>query len=172
VSSSGKATAAAGQYAPLWVPNGLRITSAAAATYAFIPSTTQSLVTAGVTNGDGRIPIYLDPLVLPAGTRKYRLLVDLVTNNTAPAITFTVGLYPLTTPAGAANNGVNFTLGTVVSGSSLTFTTPAANSIISADTSDFDAPAAGLYALGIVSSGSQAGTSAVLLIPQILGRTV
>lgn len=72
-------------------------------------------------------------------------------NNTAPAVTITAALYPVTVSGTAA------ALGTAVTGSAVAFTTPAANSINTADSGDFDRPADGVYCVGYTVSATPGG---------------
>lgn len=97
--------------------------------------------------------IYLDPAAYPtSGTYnpKLRITGNVAVNDAAPGVTISIGLYPLTRPgtSGASGN-VIFTVGTVVSGSNATFTTPAADSSTSATGTSFSIPSAGFYALGV-----------------------
>ena len=93
-------------------------------------------------------------------TTKLRVRATLTTNGTPPAITFTVGLYPVTSVAGGADV-MSVVLGTIDSGSQVSFATPAASSMFEGDSSDFTIPADGYYVLGVSLSGSQANNSLV-----------
>lgn len=110
---------------------------------------------------DGYGVFYFDPADFTAGSRttKLRLRVALMTNATAPAATFTVGLYPVSAVAGGTFISLTATLGTVVAGSSVTFTTPSASTRSQGNSGDFPAPAAGFYVLGVVLSATPAGPS-------------
>lgn len=91
-------------------------------------------------------------------TTKLKLRAQLHTNHTAPGITITVSLYPLTRPGSAGGaNTILFTLGTPVG--TLTFTTPAADSSFNQASADFALPADGYYCLGITTSGAGAANS-------------
>lgn len=96
---------------------------------------------------------------LTGGTTVMRL--DAMQRNAgATTITFVLGLYPVT-------NAASPTLGTVVSGSTVTFTTPSANVVHTGNSGDFTIPADGNYAIGYTVSGTPASIShlsAVLLI--------
>jgi hypothetical protein len=81
------------------------------------------------------------------------LAVQHLTNNVAPAVNFTYGLYPVTIGTGT-NAGVLITLGTVVTGSTVAINTPAINSLAQATSTDFALPADGYYALGFTNSGA------------------
>lgn len=86
---------------------------------------------------------------------KLRLSVVLLTNPTAPAQNLTFGLYKLSAIGGAAGS-INFTPDTVVSGSTVLFTTPAANSILRLNSGDFSLPADGAYVLSVAASAAVA----------------
>lgn len=100
----------------------------------------------------------LDPADFTAGPRttKYRIRASLATNAVAPGITLTFGLYPLTLAPGASSAANTYTLGTVVSGSTVAFASQAANTDASNVSSDFTAPAAGRYVLAVAYSGTSA----------------
>jgi hypothetical protein len=92
-------------------------------------------------------------------TTKLRLVVGCVVNDTAPGNTMTFGLYPVGTPSGGAGI-TNPNFGTVVSGSTCAFATPAANSKSSAVAStDFTFPTDGWYAIGVDASAAIAANS-------------
>lgn len=99
---------------------------------------------------------YLDPAdhAAPSRTPNYRVHTSLlVTTATAPAVNFTVGLYPVTAIAAGV-----LTVGAPVS--QVVYTTPAANSANSGVGLDVTLTA-GMYALGVLTSGSTAASSAV-----------
>lgn len=92
-------------------------------------------------------------------TLKLNLRAVLCTNGTALTATLKFGLYTLSSSGGAANS-INITVGAVTSGSEVTFTAPAIDSPLNGITSDFDAPATGIYALALnVSAGPTAANS-------------
>ena len=95
-------------------------------------------------------------------TVKLVLQATCLTNAVAPAITFTIGLYPVSA-AGGAEAAVLITLGAVVTGSTAAFATPAKETLIEAASSAFVCPSAGLYALGVVVSGSAAAKSSAAI---------
>lgn len=118
--------------------------------------------------------IYLDPNDFSAGSRtvKYRIRATCEVNaNAAPGITFTAGLYPITAVAGGSGV-ITMTADTVVTGSTVPFTTPATSSITPGTSGDFTAPAAGLYAIGILSSGSTAAGSDTVIAATLQMRQV
>lgn len=103
-------------------------------------------------------------------TVKFRVRASVATNATGPAITFTFGLYPVTS-AGAADNH-SLTLGTVTSGSTVAIASPSASSVSTSAGSDFTPPSSGVYALGVALSGTVAASSCGLLMAQLDVRHV
>lgn len=99
--------------------------------------------------------MYIDPAAfLVSGlSTKYRVLVQLLVNNISQAgRTYKAGLYPISSIAGG-NNSLDLTMGTVTTGSEATVAAPAVNSLNQASSSDFTAPAAGHFILGVNVSG-------------------
>jgi hypothetical protein len=93
-----------------------------------------------------------------------RVHATLHANNVAPTGNYTVGLYPITRPASSGGAGVLiYTIGTVVSGSTVTFTTPAADSSNQGNSGDFAIPADGYYALCFVSTATVAASAHIQL---------
>lgn len=113
-------------------------------------------------NGNATMmPLYLQPTDWTASgySAKLRLLVGCLVTDAAPAITFTFGLYPVTAWAGGTTVS-NPTVGTVVSGSTVPFASPAANSITAETSSgDFTFPAAGYYIVAVTTSAAAATNS-------------
>jgi len=99
---------------------------------------------------------------VPSKTTKLRLTAHYYANATAPAITMTAGLYPISSMGGGADL-VAITLGTVVSGSTAAITTPSASAMTTQDSGDFDLPTDGHYVLGCVLSGAPAANSKGIL---------
>lgn len=88
-----------------------------------------------------------------ARSTKFRVRAQVVVGSTNPgALTLTAGLYPLTISAGA------YTLGTVVTGSTVAFSSLTTNSATPLDSGDFDATALltnpGNYVFGVVVGGA------------------
>ena len=88
----------------------------------------------GGTNASVSInPIYIAAADYPtvgALATKLRVSVNLLVNDVAPTGNFTIGLYPITRPATSGAGGqMIITLGTVVAGSTVLFTAPAADSM-------------------------------------------
>lgn len=84
-------------------------------------------------------------------TQKLRVRAQQTTNQTAPAVTLTVGMYPV-----SAISAGSLTVGTVVSGSTVAFASTAANTIAQSNSGDFTIPADGLYIFGVANSGKTA----------------
>jgi hypothetical protein len=104
-------------------------------------------------------------------TAKLRLRAQAYTNATAPTISYTVGLFPATAVAGGAGS-LNTTLGTVVTGSTVAFTTPSASSMNQGNSGDFSLPADGHYALGVTLSGTSAANNVTIIAVQLQLRWV
>lgn len=105
-------------------------------------------------------------------TPKLRIKVNLMSvNDAAPARTLVVGLYPCSGPSTGVTGGVGvraYTAGTVVSGSEITFTTPAADTFTTDQYSaTFDVPADGLYAIATSINGALAANSGVHIIAEL-----
>jgi hypothetical protein len=98
-------------------------------------------------------------------TTKMRVRAQISANATAPAITFTTGLYPLTVAGGS--DGLVYTAGTVVSGSTVAQATPSASTITQANSGAFTIPSDGAYALACVTNGTIANNAAVQISAQV-----
>lgn len=106
-------------------------------------------------------PFNFDPTDYSAvgRTLKLRSRCTLIsTSATAPGVSFTVSMYPVTAIAAGT-----LTIGAAVTNSGVAFTTPALNSLNSAVSLDFDAPVAGYYAFGVVPSGTTIASSNVIV---------
>jgi hypothetical protein len=117
--------------------------------------------------------IYLDDadLAVAGKTAKLRIRAQVATNDTAPAVTFAFGLYPVTSTTCAASQ-IELTAGSIV-GTAATIATPAALSIVSAVSADFDVPADGPYLIGVLTSGgATAANSSEALVAQLQARYV
>jgi hypothetical protein len=118
---------------------------------------------------------YLDPADFTANARttKLRLRAGVVTNNVAPAITFTVGLYPVTA-LGGAGPAAPFvaSLGTVVTGSPVAVASPPAGSGTWQTGTDFNCPAAGAYVAGVVTTAAVAANSSNFVFAFLAMRQV
>lgn len=93
---------------------------------------------------------------------KLRIRAELYTNDVAPTGNFTIGLHPITRPATSGGAGLLiYTIGAAVSGSTVTFTTPAADGLLDQAGSDFALPADGHYILGVVTTATVATSAHV-----------
>lgn len=104
------------------------------------------------------------PYVANTRTTKLNLRAWAIPNGTAPAVNYTVGLYPVATYGGAAAGGTPFvaTIGAVVAGSTATITAPALNALSGPVSSgDFNFPAAGGYVLGVVPSAATSANEVI-----------
>lgn len=104
-------------------------------------------------------------------TTKLRLRGLVATNSTAPAINFTLGLYPVTFVASGAD-AMRYNVGSVVSGSTAAINTPVADAATSAASSDFTLPSDGAYLLGVVTSGTIANNALCSVHAQLQVRWV
>ena len=95
-------------------------------------------------------------------TTKCRVRAQLFANSTASATTWTVGLYPVST-FGAGATPQATALGAVVTGSTVAFATPAANSQATLASTDFSAPAAGYYVLAVANAATAAAGAVVFV---------
>jgi hypothetical protein len=106
--------------------------------------------------------MYLNPTDYPTVngvTTKLRISATISTNNAAPGCSFTFGLYPITRNGGGAST-ITWTIGTVISGSQpAQFVTPALNTLTNKQGTDFAIPAAGMYAIGVITSATTAVNS-------------
>lgn len=127
--------------------------------------------TYGMASGIGAVVLSTGPNVFPipvwhsvgadlavAGkTTQVRVRADVVVNATAPAVNFTVGLYPITASGGANNSTITYTIGSVVA--SALFTTPSASIPTRAEGTAVSLPAAGSYLFAVVVSGTASANS-------------
>jgi hypothetical protein len=113
------------------------------------------------TTGSTTLPLailYIDPADYPAvaGTGAYlRIRVTGSTNDTAPGVSFTFGLHPVSRSASSGGaSACQYVIGTAVSGSTpATWVTPSSDTTANIVGSDFAIPAAGYYCLGVNNSG-------------------
>jgi hypothetical protein len=162
----------AGRYGLLVPWRGIVIPTATAAATLFLPEGASSGLAAGTTNSPLSV-VYLDPadVALTDFTTKYRVRAVCLTDAVAPAVTFTVGLYPITAVAGG-NDVITMTAGAVVAGSTVAFATQAASTRGQNNSGDFTAPAAGWYALGVVISGLTATNSREVISACLQARNI
>ncbi len=148
---------------------GVLIQDTTALTYYL--TTSSSLTQTATAASSPACSIYFDDADYSATgeTQRLRLRAQFYTNATAPAITYTVGLYPISSVAGGSDQ-LAFTLGTVESGSTVAFATQSASTLGQNLSGDFSIPDDGHYALGVVSSGTQADDSEAHLVVQLQRR--
>ena len=115
-------------------------------------------------------PIVSTDIAVPSKTSKLRLRAQALCNATKAALKYTFGLYPVSVGGGA--NELTLTLGTVVAGSTVEINEPPAATATPAAGSDFAVPSDGVYALGVVTSGTLTTNSAILLSAQLQMRFV
>ena len=94
-------------------------------------------------------------------TTRLRVRAEVTTNATAPGITFTYGLYPVT--FGGTIDQTAPGAGVVVSGSTAAIASPPASNAVAAASSDFAFPATGMYALAVLTNGTLANNSYAIL---------
>jgi hypothetical protein len=112
--------------------------------------------------GGAAYTFYLNPAdwLANARTTKLRVRGEFKTNAVAPATSFTGGLYPVVSFGGTSGTSVQIaSMGAVVTGSTVSFTTPAANSGLQTLSTEFNAPAAGFYVFAFVVGGGMAAGS-------------
>lgn len=116
--------------------------------------------------------VYLDDAdyAVAGLTAKLRVRAQVSTNGTVPALTFTVGLYPLTFTGGSGNLAA--TLGTVVAGSTVAIASPSASATTSGVSTAVNIPADGLYCLAVATSATLTTNTAVLVTAQLQTRNV
>lgn len=138
----------------------------AAGTYLFGESGTG--VPVGVDSGSSVAVLYLAASDFSVGGLATRLniRVTCTVNQTAPAQTFVIGLYPISSVGGTTSTNQRWNVGTVA-GNQATFTTPAANSLSNVSAADFAIPSDGYYALGYTNSGTVATGSGVTLTARL-----
>lgn len=148
-------------YRTIIEPSGSHTAARVAGTYGF--SHGQPLAISGTGTLYPLDVVYIDPADYPAVmglTAKLRVRCTLAANDVAPTGNYVVGLHPVTRPATSGAAGLDiYTIGAAVSGSTLTFTAPAADSINNGVGADFAVPTAGHYIIGMVSSAAVAASS-------------
>lgn len=125
----------------------------------FLP-TTGSAVRAGQASPTSASPgiFYFNPAdyAVTGLSTKLRIYVIQYTFATAPNITYTFGLYPLSSVSGGSASLV-YNVGTVITGSTVARAASATNTTYIDVTSDFDPPSTGTYVMGCVTSSAAAG---------------
>lgn len=117
------------------------------------------------------IPVAAVDYDVGAKAEKLRLTAQVLCNGTAPGVTIAVTLNPLLSVSGTGLM-LRYTRGAAVPGSTVTFTTPAANSVNQGNSGDFDLPADGLYVVSVVFSGATPSNSALAASFQLRMRHV
>lgn len=148
-------------YRDIWEDSASHTAAKVAGTYALANGSVAAVSGTGTLYPQG--VYYFDPAhygTIGTLTTKLNLRAYLNVNDVAPTGNFTFGLYPVTRPATSGGAGLNiYTLGTVVAGSTVLFTTPAADSSNQGSSGDFTAPAAGWYCIGVLTSATVAASS-------------
>ncbi len=120
----------------------------------WLPTGGQAAIASGGGSTYGIASIYIFGTDYPdvnGNTAKLRLRVNLQNNATVQTTTFTAGLYPIGTIGGGAG-GITYNLGTLVTGSTVAFTTPGANSSNQGVSSEFALPTSGVYVIAVVTT--------------------
>lgn len=146
--------AAAGRYRQIFATSG-RVTTAAASGNKYIcaPANNDVINFAIANNVLWLFTWTAAEQAISGLTSKLNLAADTIGAG-APAVTATIGLYPVVMGATAS-------LGTVVSGSTVALA-PGSNASASGTSGDFTPPADGLYAVGLTLSGTPSSGSVVI----------
>lgn len=105
-------------------------------------------------------------------TTKLNLRATLNTNATSVGtVTYTAALTPISGVAGGADAST-VTLGTNVSGSTVTFVNPSTSTSTTTDSGDFTMPSSGLYALTIANDATGATDCRVMAVLSLRVRNV
>jgi len=142
-------------------------------TYFLYPSAGNASVV--TTSGLSVYAFYLDPADYTANTRttKYRLRVQTTVNAVSVGVNLVPGLYPVSSFGGVSGGSPTIvTVGTVVSGSTVVFTTPGASSNTVLTSTEFTAPAAGAYVFMVNAGGAMNANSAASMNLQLQMRQV
>jgi hypothetical protein len=169
-------SSSAGMYATyrtLLAGTGAAESAAVAGTYAFSQGADEILASGTANNEFLPVALYLDDAdyTISGRTTKLRLRAQAYTNGAGPGITLTVGLHNITGSTGSAGQN-SVTLAAAVAGSTVAFASPAQNTLTQGNSGDFNVPADGYYALGVVLSGTLAADARVMLAAQLQQRWV
>lgn len=149
---------------------GLLSAAAPSGNYALGHETLTNTGFVGVMNAYHLINLNSTLFLANARATKYRLVTGLITNNTAPGITFTPSLQQVTAVGGAGAPVV--TAASLVTGSNAgVITTPPLGSLSTGDSGDFTA-GSGLFAIVVVTSGTLATNAQVTLSAELYMRQV
>jgi hypothetical protein len=149
-----------------------RISQSTSAGTILLPGYNSNLIS-GVDTGGGcnAFDLVASEYAVGGLTSKLRLKVQLHTNATAPGtMIFTAGLYPFTVAGGT--NLMGYTVGTVVSGSTVVFTDPAASTDQSGNSGDFTLPSDDRYVVAVVTNATTAAASNVFITASLQTRAV
>jgi hypothetical protein len=153
-----------GNYQHLLQGHGNLVNDASAGTYFFywlnLMVGSGSAANTATATGSVTVPLVYftaSDYAITSKTQKLRLRAQVVSNATAPGITFTFGLYPVTV-AGAAD-ALAYTAGTIVSGSSTAVATPSPSTVTAANSGDFTIPSDGAYTVCVTTSGTLANNN-------------
>lgn len=114
--------------------------------------------TSGATNAPALLPVNLTGHAVTGLATSFRLVVSYLVNGVGPNITFTYGLYPVTSTSGS--NVLVTTLGTVVTGSTIASVNPGGpGSTLTG--SDFTITGSAGYLVGIALSAMPTGNSII-----------
>jgi hypothetical protein len=159
-------TSSAGMYSAyrtVQTASGFVADTATAGDYYFANDGTVAIETADHSLAGLFIYIAAADFAITGRTTRLRVRGSAYVNAVAPARTITLGLYPITSVAGG-NDLFQATLGTVVSGSTVAFASPSANSTNVNTSGDFTIPADGHYALGFnIAGGAITANSRVIV---------
>jgi hypothetical protein len=142
-------------------------------TYGLYPAAGSA--SAAWTTGLAPYSFYLNPAdyLANARTTKLRLRAQCVVNGAAPGTNIVPGLYPVSSFGGASGASPTIAgVGTVITGSTVIFTTPAASSNTVSTSTEFNAPAAAAYVFMAAIGGGFAAGSQVSLMLQLQMRQV
>lgn len=127
---------------------------------------------AGTLGAVNTFAINTSELAVSGLTTKLNLQVTCMTNATSVGTTtFTTGLYPVSAVAGGTDSA-SITIGTITSGSSVTFANPSTSTITTSTSGDFDIPTTGLYVLAETHTVQPAADSFVSLVYTLRYRHV
>lgn len=116
------------------------------------------LIASGGLGAPYTVPLDTTSYAVTGKTTQLIVRVSLLVS-VGPSITFTFGLYPITSVGGTTNAVV--TLGTVTTGSTIAFASPGSGTNTFGASSQFNVPGSGVWVPGVALSGTMpAGTQA------------
>lgn len=143
-----------------------QIGSAATAATRILGAGTGGIITSGAASSVSFplfVPIFAADFSVSGKTAKLRVRAALSANAVTPTGNYTVGLYPVSSVGGASASGNSTTVGTVVASTTVLFSGPTASTLASGVSSEVSLPSDGWYVLGVVSSGTVATGSSVVI---------